>query len=233
MPHTLTLSEIDLLTHDTYRLRFAPVAGLTWTPGQATDMTFDLPGIENEMRPFTFTSRPGDDHIEFVIKSYPDHDGVTARLHTMRPGDRAHVGRPWGAIADRGPGVFIAGGAGITPFIPILRDHARAGAMNCRLIFANTSGRDIMLRKEWDGMDGLATIYVTDAENDGYLPGPVDADLLEEAVPDFTGTFYLCGPPPMVEAVTQALAEHGVGESQIVQESKPSEDERERLFEAA
>ncbi|SLN75621.1 FAD-binding oxidoreductase [Roseisalinus antarcticus] len=218
MTYTLTLAEIGLVTHDTHFLHFEPVEGLTWTPGQATELAFDLPGIRDEKRPFTFTSQPGEGMIEFVIKSYPDHEGVTARIKDLRPGDRAFADEPWGAISDQGQGTFIAGGAGMTPFIPILRKHARDGGMNDRLVFANKAERDIILREEWDAMDGLQTVYVTDAEDDGHLNGPLDGAVLDKAVSDFDGTFYVCGPPPMIEAVTKALSERGVTDERIVQE---------------
>lgn len=237
MARQITLQHIEKLTPDTYLLRYDCPDDFTWTPGQATDLAFDLPGIADEKRPFTFSSLPGDPRLDFVIKSYPedhpDHDGVTARLPDLRPGDTAQMGAPWGAIADHGPGTFIAGGAGITPFIPILRAHAQSGRMKCRLIFANTAADDIILRAEWDAMDGLETVYVTDAKDDDKRTGPVDVQLLRASVPDFSGTFYLCGPPPMVKAVTEALTECGVGGDQIVTENKPSQEERAAYFKAA
>ena len=85
MSHTLTLKSIDAVTHDTYHLVFDRPDGFDFTPGQAVDLALDRDGWREEKRPFTFTSLPGDDDLEFVIKSYPDHDGVTEQI-AKRPG---------------------------------------------------------------------------------------------------------------------------------------------------
>ena len=74
-----------------------------------------------EKRPFTFTSLPGDDHLEFTIKCYTDHDGVTNQLGQLKAGDELLLHDIWGAIHYTNEGTFIAGGAGITPFIAIFR----------------------------------------------------------------------------------------------------------------
>ena len=59
--------------------------------------------------------------LEFVIKTYNDHLGVTNELSNLKRGDELVVRDVWGVIEYKGDGYFIAGGAGITPFIAILR----------------------------------------------------------------------------------------------------------------
>ena len=102
--------------------------GYAFTPGQATDVAVDREGWRDEERPFTFTGLPDWDHLHFTIKSYFDHDGVTREIADLGPGDGFLIGEPWGTIAYKGAGTFIAGGAGITPFLAILHqieDDAR------------------------------------------------------------------------------------------------------------
>jgi hypothetical protein len=233
MSHRITLRRIEPVTHDTYRLVLDRPEGYDFTQGQATDVALDRDGWRDDTRPFTFTSQPEDDHLEFIIKTYPEHEGVTREIASLAPGEAVHVGAPWGAIRDAGPGTFIAGGAGVTPFIPILRRRHRDGTLaGCHLIFANKSADDIILRKEWEQMEDLRATFPVDS-HDPVLPrGPVDADLLERFVGDFGGLFYFCGPPPMRAPVMEALGDHGVGPSQIVEEDKPGEYERARLFAA-
>ena len=233
MAHHLTLRQIDKVAHDVCRLVFDRPDGFDFTPGQATDMALDREGWREEFRPFTLTSQPEDPHLEYVIKIYPEHAGVTNEIGTLMPGETVRIGAPWGAIRDAGPGTFIAGGAGVTPFIPILRRRARDGTLGAsHLVFANRDERDILLRDEWEAIPGLRTTFVLDAARPGYPQGPVDGDLLEERVGDFSGIFYVCGPPPMTEAVIEALHDHGVSDVQIVREQKPGQDERARLFAA-
>ena len=43
-------------------------------------------------------------------------------ISKLKPGDDLIIRDVWGAISYKGEGVFIAGGAGVTPFISIFRD---------------------------------------------------------------------------------------------------------------
>lgn len=209
--HTLTLRAVTPVTHDVNHYLFERPEGYEFTPGQATDLAVDKEGWRDKTRPFTFISQPDEPSLEFCIKSYPDHDGVTEQLMMLSPGETVLIDEPWGAIEDKGPGVFIAGGAGITPFIPILRNRAREGKIDgCTLIFSNTSEADIIMRDEWDAMEGLKTVYTVTGQPDSPLAiGMVDKDFLKNHVDDFGQNFYLCGPPEMVDEITEALKDLG------------------------
>lgn len=221
MTHTLKLESITPVTHDTNRLVFKRPDRFTFRPGQAIELALDKDGWRGEKRPFTMASLPGSDRLEFIIKSYPSHDGVTEQIGQMQPGDRAIIGDPWGAIEDRGPGTFIAGGAGITPFIAILRARqAEAGTLKgYTVIFSNNRARDIILRDELDAMPDLAlTLLVTEEPAPGAYHGKIDAEFIDSTVGDFGGRFYLCGPPAFEADVASILAARGVGEEKLVRE---------------
>ncbi len=210
MSYKIELEQIVQLTPDTYRLTFPRPPGYEFVAGQATEVALDRDGWRDEKRPFTFTSQPEDNTLEFTIKSYP-RGGVTEQIAHLERGEGVLIGEPFGAIRDRGPGVFIAGGAGITPFIPILRRRQRDGALDgCMLIFSNTTERDIILRQEWQAMGDLVTVFTVTGDPDSQLPQQkVDEDFLRETVGDFDSTFYICGPPEMVDDVTAALRRLG------------------------
>ena len=224
MTHHLTLTEVAPVTHDTYRLRMPKPDGFTFASGQAVDLAIDKEGWRDEKRPFTFTSLPEDDHLEFVIKSYPDHDGVTEQIAKLTSGDTVILDDPWGAIEDKGAGWFIAGGAGVTPFISILRKRAKENGnlSGSTLIFANKAEKDIILRDEFEGMSGLTCVFLVeddDAEASGPVQkGRVDKGVLSDHVKPGAGKCYICGPDPMIEAVEAALKELGVSEGDIVTE---------------
>jgi ferredoxin-NADP reductase len=182
-------------------------------------MTLLKDGWRDEGRPFTFTSLPDEDALEFVIKSYPDHDGVTEQLAKLEAGDTVEIVEPFGAISDHGPGVFIAAGAGITPFIPILEKHDSSGKMDCTLIFTNETPADIILRDKWEKMEGLKTIFtVTDGSADGLLSEKVDKAFLKKHLNRFDQTFYLCGPQGFVDDVRDALKDLGADQDKIITE---------------
>ncbi|GAA3867684.1 FAD-binding oxidoreductase [Celeribacter arenosi] len=218
----LTLELNEEVTHDTRHLVFAKPEGFTFTPGQAVDFAILREGFRDEKRPFTPVNGPDERTLEFVIKSYPDHNGVTKEIPTLRSGEMVEISEPWGAISDEGPGVFIAGGAGITPFLAVLRSRARANGSlaDCTLIFSNKTTDDIILREELAQMPGLKTVFtVTDEEDaEGVATRRIDRDFLADHIDPSVGHFYVCGPIKMIDDVRENLIALGVDEDRIVRE---------------
>lgn len=211
MVYTVRILETAKVTHNVRRFKFEKPDGFDFKPGQATEVAIDREGWREEKRPFTFTSLRDWDHLEFVIKIYPEHGGVTDELGRLQAGDSLLIEEPWGTIEYKGPGTFVAGGAGITPFIAILRDlQDRNLIAGNRLIFSNKTEADIIMRETWEGMDGLDTLFVvTDEGTSRFAAGPVDKRFLKETIDDFSQHFYVCGPDRMVEDVNGALRELG------------------------
>lgn len=220
MTHQITLREKQALTHDVHRFVFDKPEGLSFRAGQATELTLESPGWRDEGRPFTFTSQPGDDRLEFIIKSYPEHDGVTEQLGALTPGADVEIEDPFGAIEDHGPGTFIAAGAGITPFIPILRRRALDGNLKgCRLVYTNKTVDDIILREEWADMADLGLAFTVTEETDGTVPqAMVDRDYLATQIDHFDQHFYVCGPGSFVDDIRSALLKLGADPDRIVTE---------------
>src|SRR4051812_7295035 len=109
------------ITHDVKRFTVEKPRGCSFKAGQATDVSINKPEWKDEKHPFTFTSLNSWKELEFTIKIYREHNGMTNQLEKLQVGDELIIGDVWGAITYSGEGVFIAGGAGITPFIAILR----------------------------------------------------------------------------------------------------------------
>ena len=221
MTYRLTLQEISPVTHDTWHLVFDRPDGFDFAPGQATHWALDRDGWRDEDRPFTMTSLPSvTDRVEFVIKSYPDHDGVTEQIPGMTPGDGILAEEPAGAITDHGPGLFLAAGAGVTPFIPILKKQTEEGMTGRHLIFANKTEKDIILKDTWDAMPGLRTDHVlSDDPDTRHHSGKLDRALLEQLVETTDQPCYICGPKGFVNDIRAALKAIGVPEDRIVTEN--------------
>ncbi|WP_439123214.1 flavodoxin reductase [Marivita sp.] len=221
MTHTLTLQSIEPVTHDTYHLVFNKPDGYEYTPGQACDFALAKDGWRDEQRPFTFTGLPTEPTLEFVIKSYPDHDGVTDQIAGLQMTDQVEISDAWGAIEDKGPGVFIAGGAGITPFVAVLKRRLQThGSLEgCQLVFSNKSEKDIILRDTFTSMPGLTCHFVvTDDPDSEFAREKIDKDFLRGIVADTDGPIYVCGPELMIEDIVAALHALGVAEARIVTE---------------
>jgi ferredoxin-NADP reductase len=218
MAHRVRIIDTEDVTHNVRRFKFERPAGFDFEPGQATEVAIDRDRWREEKRPFTFTGLRDWDHLEFTIKIYSDHDGVTNQLRGLKAGDALLIDDPWGTIQYKGKGTFIAGGAGITPFIAILRDLADKGEIaGHRLIFSNRGERDIIMRDAWEAMDGLDCLFVvTDEPASKFAAGRIDEDFLKRNVKDFGQHFYVCGPDKMVTDVNDALRQLGAEPDALV-----------------
>ena len=225
MTHETTLRQIEPVTHDTYRLVLDRPDGYGFEPGQSCDLALGREGWRDQARTFSFTSLPDEDRLEFIIKSYRGRsgkgDGVTAQIPSLEPGETVTLGDPKGRIRDRGPGIFLAGGAGITPFVPILRRRARDGDMitACSLIYSNRTEDDIILRDEWEAMEGLSTIFTATRQEDTVLRKcRIDTTFIDENIKGFRDVFYVCGPREMTRALVECLRARSVPDEKIVRD---------------
>jgi ferredoxin-NADP reductase len=221
MAQTAKIISIAHLTHDVLKIVAEKPAGLTFQAGQAVDVSVNKPGWEQELRAFTFTSLPEDEHIEFTIKTYPAHNGVTNQLLSVSVGDELIIGEVFGDIAYQGEGLFISGGAGVTPFIAILNQLEKEGKVgNNKLLFANKTKADIILENKFTKLLGSNFINIlSDEKQEGYEYGFITAELIKKHVNNNTQYFYLCGPPPMMQAMEKHFAALGVSDKYIVKEA--------------
>ncbi|WP_276484114.1 FAD-binding oxidoreductase [Paraflavitalea pollutisoli] len=218
--HIVKILKAEFVTHNVRRFTLEKPEGYKFTPGQATEISINAPEWENERRPFTFTSLNEWPTLEFTIKIYTDHEGVTNELGKLAEGDELLLHDVWGAIHYKGPGTFIAGGAGITPFIAILRQLHKTNQLDGnQLIFSNRTERDIILKDEFTQMLGDRFINTLSQEASvQYDNRKIDADYLKEKLSTFDQYFYLCGPDPMVLGLEATLLELGAPREKVVRE---------------
>lgn len=220
MEQVLTIKEIKKVTHNVLGFTLARPDKMSFVPGQATRIAVNKDGWRDEGHSFTFTSLPFEKHIEFIIKIYPEHKGVTNELSKLEVGDSLILKDVYGVINFKGKGTFIAGGAGVTPFISILRDLKHKGKLaGNRLIFANDRKQDIINKEEFESIlgDDFLNILLYE-EVQPYAHGYIDTGYLRDNITSLDDYFYICGPEPMMDAVEASLKELGVKENQIVKE---------------
>lgn len=217
--HIVRILSIRPITHDVRSYRVEKPAGYSFVPGQATEVALNKPEWKAERRPFTFTSLNEEPTLEFTIKSYNDHPGMTHALWEAQIGDSLILHDVWGAISYQGPGYFIAGGAGITPFLAILRQLKQQNKLEQNhLFFANKTSDDVILEDELRQMLGGSARFILSNEKNapGYETGYIDEAYLRRHVSDFSRHFYVCGPPPMIEAVNKTLEQLGASPEALV-----------------
>ena len=213
--------DIVNLTHDVIKIVAEKPITLNYQPGQAIDISINMPKWEKELRAFTFTSLPDEENIEFTIKTYPSHNGVTQQLLSLSKGDEIFIHDTFGDITYKGEGIFIAGGAGVTPFIAILKQLEKENKIgNNKLIFANKTKADIILEDKFRQLLGDNFINIlSDEKIPNYEHGYISDDLIKKQINDKNQYFYLCGPEPMIQAVEQQLFSLGVKDNFIVKEA--------------
>jgi ferredoxin-NADP reductase len=212
--HILKILKIDFVTYNVKRFVVEKPENYKFIPGQATDVSINNE-LKEEKRSFTFTSKNTDLVLEFTIKRY---DGITKKVHELKAGDEIIIREPFGTINYKGEGTFIAGGAGITPFLAIFRSLGENIGKN-KLIFSNKTRRDIICERELAEMFGENVKFlVTDEKAKGYIHKRINRNFLKKEIIDFNQDFYICGPPDFVSGIKKILIKFGVKEERIITE---------------
>lgn len=207
------------VTHDVKQFILKRPEGFSFMPGQGVELVIDEPRWRDEEgRPFTPTCLPEDRVLEFTIKRYAGHEAVTDRLHSLNPGASILLSEPFGTIHYKGPGTFIAAGAGITPFLAIFRQQAGAGDLSgCRLLFSNKTPADVICERELREYFREKAVFTCTRESGAdYENRRIDQKMLEEWIGDRKQYFYVCGPDPFVEDVNAALQDMGITPESLV-----------------
>lgn len=217
MEHKLKILMTEFVTHNVRKYIVEKPKNYKFVPGQATQISINKPKWKDQKRFFTYTSLNDDFVLQFIIKSYPEHKGVTNEFQRITPGEELLVGEPWGKMRFKGPGVFIAGGAGISPFIAILRQLRKENKLDGNsLILSNKTSKDIILETELKEMLGKNFTSVLTKENNKRI----DEKFLKKKISDFSHHFYICGPPQMIGDIKIILMKLGAKESSIVIEGE-------------
>ena len=199
---------------------------LHFRPGQFAWLTLGRNPFLSEEHPFSLASPPRDESgtLHFTIKEAGD---FTTRVKDTPVGTRAYIDGPYGAFTfERFPApgyVFLAGGIGITPIMSMLRSLAADGDQRPLLLFnANPTWEDVTYREEFDELQqqlNLQVVHILEKPPEDWQgeSGFVNADILDRHLPGNRQVYqyFICGPPPMLEAVREGLLDLGIPLSQI------------------
>jgi p-cymene methyl-monooxygenase electron transfer component len=216
-----TMIELDDLTHDIKRVRWAVETPLHYRAGQYVNVRWG----------------GGDDHRSYSFAAAPEPNGLTTLTTFARhvPGgqftdmlfsggaldqtyelDGPH-GNFWLRDGD-GPILCIAGGSGLAPLISLLQDAAnRKVRRDCVLLFGARGERDLYaaeeiaaIRSRWTARFDFWPI-LSEEQSEGHRHGLVTQFVPEALTRLGSGAHgYMCGPPPMIDAGIAALTVAGV-----------------------
>lgn len=195
----------------------APITKEDGTPGFA-------------MRPYTPISLPSaEGHLDLAVKVYkttPKPGVLGSYFEGLKVGDSVDVKGPFAKIplekvAALDKAGFVAGGSGITPVLQVLEALTEVGASTkATLLFANTSEDEILLRDRIDALvkanPNLSVHYLIDKPAEGWTGGVgyVTSELIAEKLPGpkENAMIFVCGPPPMMNAISGNKAGKEQGE---------------------
>jgi len=182
-------------------LRLADPAGSplpAWQPGARILLT--LPS--GRERHYSLCGDPADLHAyRIAVRRVEDGGGGSVEIHDeLHVGIRLTVRRPRNGFAFCAePSVlFLAGGIGVTPLLPMARAAQRAG-LDWRLVHTGRTAASLPFTDELRALDPTRVEVRTDDEHG--LPDA--AELLARAPKG--AAVYVCGPAPMLAAVQRAL----------------------------
>ncbi|EHR60585.1 benzoate 1,2-dioxygenase electron transfer component BenC [Saccharomonospora cyanea] len=215
---TGTLTELDRLSPTTVAVTVETPQRdqLAFLPGQYVNVT--VPGT-GQSRSYSFSNAPDDERLTFLVKLTPG--GVMSDYLTDRAavGDELTFTGPNGSFFLRDtdqPLLLLAGGTGLAPILSILRALRASGSTRpAHLLYGATTDDDVVeldtLRELARQLPRLTWDYcVADPGSSAPNKGFVTSLIGDEHLHGGDVEVYLCGPPPMVEAVRKHFADLGV-----------------------
>jgi ferredoxin-NADP reductase len=168
-----------------------------WQPGAHIDLVL-RPGL---VRQYSLCGDPADrSRWELAVLREPAGRGGSQHVHEqLRPGAPLTVEGPRNhfELLDSPAYVFIAGGIGITPILPMIRAAEAAGAQ-WRLLYGGRRRASMAFLDRLADSPGRVSVCPEDTT------GLLDLSLLDQPQP---GTLvYCCGPEPLLAAVEARCA---------------------------
>ena len=212
------LQAVQMLSPTTiaFSLSREGVDGLGFLAGQYVNIR--IPGTDQH-RSYSFSSAPNAAELSFFVRDIPRGAMSGFLRETASPGAAIEFVGPAGSFylrEIRRPLLFLAGGTGLAPFLSMLgRIVVTGSAQPIHLIYGVTHDEDLVglepLQAFADTIPGFSFTCCVAAEASAYPRKGYVTRYIEPAhVNGGDVDLYLCGPPPMVEAVRTWLGEQGI-----------------------
>jgi len=232
--HNLVVTDLRKTIRDAVVVSLAPQSGdFSFTQGQYLTFKQDLHGTEIR-RSYSICSGPHEDTLQVGIKRV--EDGAFSRWANdkLKIGDTLQAMEPQGRFFthlepnQKKNYLGFAGGSGITPILSIIKTtFATEPDSTFTLVYANRGVNTIMFREELEDLKNeymqrfnVIHILESDAQDIELFKGRVDeakcADLFSSWIDiNSIDTSFICGPEPMMQAITSALKAHGMADQDI------------------
>jgi predicted ferric reductase len=219
--HQFTVESVEQETEGVYSLTLSGrrLDAFHFEAGQYANILILRRGML-QFHPFSFSAAQDGKRVRFTIKALGDY---TKKIGAIPPGTKVIVDGPLGrfvkSTALREKYLFIAGGIGITPIRAMLEELGQE-KKDVVVLYANRTERDIALRAELDAIattvPSVRVVHVVSEPTPGLETGRIDRDKIVRLVPDFFDReVYVCGPPPMMNALISGFKTIGFTERHL------------------
>ena len=210
----LQVIETKQETHDVKSIKLGLKEKIDYKPGQYFIMELDVEDQENS-RPLSIASSPTEDFLLFSTKI--SQSAFKQKFNSLEVSETVKLQGPMGVFVlkeDAQQIVFLGGGIGITPFRDMIK-YAGDKKLPIKLIllYSNKTPSDIVYKDEWHVFEkenpNLKVINtITQPEGTDWQEriGRVDEKMIREFCADLNNAlFYICGPPGMVDGLSNLL----------------------------
>jgi benzoate/toluate 1,2-dioxygenase reductase subunit len=216
--HAGQITAIDQVSETTayFSIALENRGALGFLPGQYVNIV--IPGTD-QTRSYSFSSGPQADEVAFLLRNTPTGALSTYLRERAKVGDRVEFTGPLGSFYLREvkrPVLLLAGGTGLAPFLSMLEKIGTSGTEQpVHLVYGVTNDADLVRVDELEQyakqLPNLTfTCCVADEAcsypNKGYVTRYIEPQHVNGGDVDV----YLCGPPPMVDAVRKWLESQGI-----------------------
>ncbi len=206
------VSEVKKETADTTSVYISgrDIKNLKVIPGQFIIVRFLTKKLWWQAHPFSVSDYFNNQNIRLTIKNSGD---FTAEIPSLKVRTPVVIDGPHGGFTTenitKNKFLLIAGGVGITPIRTILEDLV-SKKLNVALLYSTKEGEEIIFKQE---LDILQTKYNFKF---AYFAERIDGEKIKTQVPDFQDReIFICGPVPMMDAISKDLQDRGVTNSLI------------------
>jgi ferredoxin-NADP reductase len=231
----LKLIEVKDEAKGTKSFFWEPEKIVKWLPGQYYYFTLPAmkyPDPRGSTRHFTISSSPTEGNLLRLTTRIREESGFKKTLSELPVGSVIEGEGPDGTFVfeeSSAPNVFVAGGIGITPFRSMIKYLVDKNLKTpTYLIYSNSVPEEIAFRQEFEdwGKNPNIKVAITvtrpeeSKEKWNGLTGRVDEAMIKNLLAqwglDVTKvTFWLCGPPTMVDAMEEVFGKLGITSGKV------------------
>jgi benzoate/toluate 1,2-dioxygenase reductase component len=184
-------------------------------PGQYANI--QLP--TGESRSYSFSNQSGTDTAEFLIRLLPNGAMSDFLRESAKVGNTLNLTTPFGSFYLREiekPTLFFAGGTGIAPFLAILENLDNNGGIKhpIQLFYGATTDENLVELERLEGFKSRLNFQyqtcVSVEQSEKHTQGFVNQWINKNHLGTDSFDSYICGPPPMVDAVKNSIGSEGI-----------------------